>query len=181
MFDIHRLCSGSGFLRQWRNGVNGARNHRAPDFATKCLFLLSGSRARIQAGSANSSKKANNMRMCPDVITTVDLPSGAVQVDGHGYLTDPDKWTVDFAEYIAEKEGITLTPQHFEVIDYVRNSEADHGVMPDVRHVLKYLAKRDGLSKSGSKAAMYALFPYGYVKQTIKIAGMKQPRAWSTG
>jgi tRNA 2-thiouridine synthesizing protein E len=28
---------------------------------------------------------------------------------------------------------------------------------------------------------MFELFPYGYVKQACKIAGMKKPRAWSTG
>lgn len=28
---------------------------------------------------------------------------------------------------------------------------------------------------------MYELFSYGYVRQACKIAGMRQPRAWSTG
>jgi len=28
---------------------------------------------------------------------------------------------------------------------------------------------------------VFELFPYGYVKQACKIAGMKKPRAWSTG
>ncbi len=121
------------------------------------------------------------MRMCPDVISTVELPSGSVNTDGHGYITDQHKWTKDFAEYTAAKEGITLTPAHYEVIDYIRESEEDHGVMPDVRHVLKWISKRDGVNKSGAKEVLYGLFPYGYVKQTIKIAGMKQPRAWSTG
>jgi tRNA 2-thiouridine synthesizing protein E len=29
--------------------------------------------------------------------------------------------------------------------------------------------------------ALFVLFPYGYVKQACKIAGMRRPRAWSTG
>jgi len=28
---------------------------------------------------------------------------------------------------------------------------------------------------------LFVLFPYGYVKQACKIAGMRRPRAWSTG
>jgi len=28
---------------------------------------------------------------------------------------------------------------------------------------------------------LFELFPYGYVKQACKIAGMRRPRAWSTG
>ncbi len=121
------------------------------------------------------------MRMCPDVITTIDLPSGKVNIDAHGYITDQHKWTKDFAQFVAASEDITLTPDHFDVIDYIRNSEKEHGVMPDVRHVLKWISKRDGVNKSGAKSVLYGLFPYGYVKQAIKIAGMKQPRAWSTG
>jgi tRNA 2-thiouridine synthesizing protein E len=28
---------------------------------------------------------------------------------------------------------------------------------------------------------LFDLFPYGYVGQACKIAGMKRPRGWSTG
>ena len=35
--------------------------------------------------------------------------------------------------------------------------------------------------KRTHQARLVELFPYGYVKQTCKIAGMKRPRAWSTG
>ena len=28
---------------------------------------------------------------------------------------------------------------------------------------------------------VFELFPYGYVKQACKIAGMRKPRSWSTG
>lgn len=121
------------------------------------------------------------MRTLPDKIHQLTLPSGTVSVDGHGYLTDPDMWTRDFADHIARKENITLTPLHHEVISFMRTYLEDHGIMADARFVLKFLAKRGGLDKAGSKAAMYALFPYGYVNQACKMAGMKQPRAWSTG
>lgn len=122
------------------------------------------------------------MRTLPDKITRLTLPSGAsVEVDDNGYLTNPEQWTPEFSRYVAAKENIELTPLHHEVINFIRRSEADHGVMPDVRFALKLLAKKDQLDKAGSKAAMYALFPYGYVGQACKIAGMRQPRAWSTG
>lgn len=122
------------------------------------------------------------MRTLPDKIIEIVLPSGAkVEVDGNGYLTNPDQWTPEFTEYMADKESISLTPEHHEVLDFIRESEADHGVMPDVRHVLKLLASKDNLDKSGSKDALFELFPYGYVGQACKMAGMRQPRAWSTG
>ena len=121
------------------------------------------------------------MRALPDKITTIHLPSGPVNVDGHGYLTDPGDWSTEFANHIAAEEGIHLTPLHSEVFRFMRQYLDDHGIAADARFVLKFLAVRDGLTKSGAKQKMYQLFPYGYVKQACRIAGMKQPRAWSTG
>ena len=122
------------------------------------------------------------MRTLPDKIVEICLPSGdVVEVDGNGYLTNPDQWTPEFTQFVAEEENIQLTPLHHEVLNFIRASEADHGVMPDVRFVLKLLAAKDGLSKSESKDVLFELFPYGYVGQACKMAGMRQPRAWSTG
>lgn len=121
------------------------------------------------------------MRTLPDKISTLNLASGTVTVDERGYLTDPDLWSSEFAEYTAKQEGITLTPRHHDVIKFIRDYAENHGLMPDARFALKFLAEPDNLSKSESKQVMYTLFPYGYVKQACKIAGMKQPRAWSTG
>lgn len=121
------------------------------------------------------------MRTRPDILTRIRLPDGPVTVDEHGYLADPGLWTPAFAEYTAAREGITLTDRHYEVIRFVRDWQEEHGIMPDVRFVLKFLGDPEGLNKSQSKDVLFALFPQGYVKQTCKIAGMKQPRAWSTG
>ena len=121
------------------------------------------------------------MRAIPDVITHIDLPLGPVAVDGHSYLTNPANWTPDFATHMATQECLSPTPLHHEVIGFMREYYNQHGISADARFVLKYLAQRDGLTKSASKQALFSLFPYGYVKQACKIAGMKQPRAWSTG
>jgi len=121
------------------------------------------------------------MRTRPDVITTIELPSGPVQVDEYGYLLDPAEWTQEFAEHVARAEGVTLTPLHHEVIEFMRNWQEEHGIAADARFVLKYLQQREGLDKHGARELLFRLFPYGYVKQACKIAGMKQPRARSTG
>lgn len=121
------------------------------------------------------------MRSLPDKITIIDLPQGQVSVDEHGYLTDPAEWSTEFADHVAAEENLQLTPLHHEIIDFMRTFHEEHSVAADARFVLKYLAARDGLTKAGAKQALFALFPYGYVKQACKLAGMKQPRAWSTG
>lgn len=121
------------------------------------------------------------MRTRPDILRVIDLPSGKVTVDEYGYLSDPDAWTPDFAAHTASAEGVTLTPLHHEIIAFMRGWLDEHGIAADARFVLKHLARRDGLTKAQAKQKMYDLFPYGYVRQACKIAGMKQPRAWSTG
>ena len=52
---------------------------------------------------------------------------------------------------------------------------------PDVRHVVSYLAKQWNTDKKSAKEHLFKLFPYGYVQQACKVAGMQKPRAWSTG
>ncbi|MBL4807261.1 MAG: TusE/DsrC/DsvC family sulfur relay protein [Rhodobacteraceae bacterium] len=121
------------------------------------------------------------MRFRPDILTTLTLPAGPVELDEAGFLVNPDLWTKDFAEHIAQGENITLTSQHWEIIAFMRDSLAEHGVAIDVRHVLKLLQNQQNISKSAAKQQLFNLFPYGYVKQACKISGMKQPRAWSTG
>ena len=121
------------------------------------------------------------MRTLPDKISELALPSGIVNVDEAGYITNPDLWTRAFAEYLAERDGLALTSDHWEIIDFVRESYAEHRVAVDVRHVLKLAQNGLGMSKHDAKVRMLELFPFGYVRQAVKMAGMKQPRAWSTG
>ena len=121
------------------------------------------------------------MRTRPDVISTVDLPSGKVAVDEAGYLVDPDSWSREFAVAAGELEGVELTELHWRVIGFMRDYLVEHGIAADARFVLKFLGEQLGLDKEGAKHQLFELFPYGYVKQACKIAGMRQPRAWSTG
>lgn len=97
--------------------------------------------------------------------------------DGEGYLVEPAEWTERFAECAAHEEGITLTQDHWRVLKFMREWLDEHGVAPDARHVMKLLNP----DRDESRARLFELFPYGYVKQACKIAGMKRPRAWSTG
>lgn len=121
------------------------------------------------------------MRTRADILTQIPLPGGTVTVDEYGYLTDPEAWTPDFAAHVGTREGIALGPEHWAVIDFMRAWHDEHGIAADARFVLKFLADRHDLDKHDAKARLFDLFPYGYVKQACKIAGMRQPRAWSTG
>lgn len=97
--------------------------------------------------------------------------------DDQGYLFDPADWTEDLARDLARQENIELTERHWEAIRYMRDFFAEHQVIPDVRFVMRHLGARYG----GSRNLVFELFPFGYVKQACRIAGMRKPRSWSTG
>lgn len=101
-------------------------------------------------------------------------------VDEEGYLVDPADWSEKVAEALATREGIVLTDAHWAVIRFMRQYYDEHQIAPDARHVMKHLAAYRGGDGQG-RNDLFRLFPYGYVKQACRIAGMRRPRAWSTG
>lgn len=101
--------------------------------------------------------------------------------DNEGYIVDPDDWNEDLARELAAEEGLELTEAYWPVLQFMRAYWQEHKVAPDVRHVIKQMADTQGYDKKAAKQALFELFPYGYVKQACKIAGMQRPRVWSTG
>jgi TusE/DsrC/DsvC family sulfur relay protein len=104
----------------------------------------------------------------------------AIHTDEEGYLIDPGTWSERIAERLASNEGLVLGPEHWKIVQYMRRHYDEHQTAPDARHVTRFVAETLEYGKrAGSR--LFELFPYGYVKQACKIAGMKRPRAWSTG
>jgi len=101
--------------------------------------------------------------------------------DAEGYLFQPEDWDEAFTHIIAREEGIELNDTYWQAIKFIRDSFHEHDVAPDVRHLVSHMAAEHQCSKKEAKKLVFDLFPYGYVKQACKIAGMKKPRAWSTG
>jgi sulfur relay protein, TusE/DsrC/DsvC family len=111
-------------------------------------------------------------------LTTPDTDIDMPEQDAEGYLVEPADWNEDIAMALARGENIELGEDHWDVIRFMRNYYEEHQVAADARFVIKHLAIRVG---AGAQKMLFGLFPYGYVKQACKIAGMKRPRAWSTG
>ncbi len=98
--------------------------------------------------------------------------------DAEGYLIEPGDWNEAVAEVLAQDENIQLNDDHWDVLCFMREFYEEHQVAADARFVIKHLAERMGRE---AQKQLFMLFPYGYVKQACKIAGMRRPRAWSTG
>ena len=110
----------------------------------------------------------------------LEVGGAKLTVDFEGYLVDPAQWNEQVAEELARQEHVVLTDEHWAVIRFIREYYEQRHIAPDVRHVMKHLAALKEPGKAG-RNDLFVLFPYGYVKQACKIAGMRKPRAWSTG
>jgi len=104
----------------------------------------------------------------------IDLP----ERDTEGYLIEPGDWNEEIAQALAQDEDIQLNDDHWDAIRFMREFYEERQVAADARFVIRHLARRMG---KDAQKRLFELFPYGYVKQACKIAGMRRPRAWSTG
>ena len=108
----------------------------------------------------------------------MDASIGMPARDADGYLIEPAEWNEGVAEKLARELDIELDDDHWDVIRYMRGLYDDRQVAPDARHIIKHLDQR---YPGEGRKRLFELFPYGYPGQACKVAGMKRPRAWSTG
>ena len=103
-----------------------------------------------------------------------ELDSLMPERDNEGYLLDPGAWNRALAPLLAAEDGLTLSPAHWQVIDFIRAWYGDTESVPEARRVIQHLAATDG-DKRAAKQALYGLFPHGYGQQACRIAGMRKP------
>ncbi len=94
--------------------------------------------------------------------------------DEEGYLTDIAQWNKDFADIIAKAENIDMSPEHWEVVNFLRDYYEEYQIAPAIRILVKEMKKKFG-SEKGDQKYLYELFPYGPAKQACKIAGLPKP------
>ncbi|MBT3303162.1 MAG: TusE/DsrC/DsvC family sulfur relay protein [Bacteroidetes bacterium] len=99
-------------------------------------------------------------------MATKTIAGVAVEVTEEGYLVNPSEWTKEIAAEIAKEEEIELTDKHFEVINFIRDRNAQ-GITLTIRAV--------GKSGIVDIKGLYELFPGGPLKKSSRIAGIPKP------
>ncbi len=97
-----------------------------------------------------------------------------IATDKEGYLLDSHLWNEDVACAIAEKENLTLTELHWEVIFFVREFYQEYKTSPAIRMLVKAMAQKFGPEKGNSRY-LQRLFPEGVAKLATKLAGLPKP------
>ena len=96
------------------------------------------------------------------------------ETDEEGYLVNLADWNEDVGGYLAQTENVTMTEQHWEVVNFLREYYNEFQIAPAVRVLTKAIGKKLGPDK-GNSQYLYELFPYGPAKQACKIAGLPKP------
>lgn len=90
------------------------------------------------------------------------------------HLNEMGEWNEDMGRRQAEKEGLSLTDEHWAVVHYLREHYARHGRAENGRELGDTLEKH--FEDRGGRKWLYSLFPKGPVSQGSRIGGLPLPR-----
>jgi tRNA 2-thiouridine synthesizing protein E len=94
--------------------------------------------------------------------------------DKEGFLRNLSDWNPEVARQIATAEGLSLTPEHWEIIQLLRDYYREFDASPAMRPLVKYCALKLGADK-GRSIYLMSLFPGSPAKLGSKIAGLPKP------
>lgn len=106
---------------------------------------------------------------------TIEVDGETLELTPSGNLVALHRWNERVAEALAAKEGIKLTDDHWEVVDYLRRFYFEYGISPMVRILMRHMAEEVG-PEHASEEHLYRLFPKGPSRQGSRIAGLPEPQ-----
>jgi len=97
-----------------------------------------------------------------------------VEISPTGFLENQEDWNEDIAVALAEKEGLSLTERHWDVINYLRQEYFENaGNQPNNRVMAKAMAVKWPGEKVNA-STLFELFPGTPSKQAGIIAGLPE-------
>ncbi|NNG11757.1 MAG: TusE/DsrC/DsvC family sulfur relay protein [Halobacteria archaeon] len=106
---------------------------------------------------------------------SLELDGKRIDLTETGFLSNLDDWNERIAEVIAADEGVELTPEHWDVINYLRDEYINNNAnQPNNRTMLKDMGDKWG--KKVTSKMMYDLFPGNPSKQAGRIGGLPESR-----
>ncbi len=101
-------------------------------------------------------------------MATMEFEGRAFEVDGDGFLTNPDLWNEEVASLFARYDGILeLTDKHWAIIHIIRKNFIEKGNAPMIRVICQETGLR--------LREIYELFPLGPARGACRVAGLPKP------
>ena len=102
--------------------------------------------------------------------TIIKVGDTVFPLDFRGHLKTYSLWTPQLMEWFAQQEGVELSREHREIIQFIRDIFEKRSVHPVVRIVTAHMTEVLGAEK-GTIKYFHTLFPKG-IHQAYKIAGL---------
>lgn len=101
-------------------------------------------------------------------MATIEIEGKSFEVDGDGFLADPNIWNEDVAKLIAQYDGIEeMGEQHWAIIKIIRRNYEEKGMAPMIRTICQETGLR--------LREIYNLFPLGPARGACRVAGLPKP------
>jgi len=101
-------------------------------------------------------------------MATLEIEGKTFEVDGDGFLANPDIWNEDVARLIAKYDGIEdMGDQHWAIIHIIRKNYEEKGMAPMIRTICQETGLR--------LREIYTLFPLGPARGACRVAGLPKP------
>lgn len=114
------------------------------------------------------------------LVSTLKVGKEEYQLDFDGHLEDPNEWTREAAESFATEDGITLTDEHWRIINFLRDYYKENEVPPSLeKFFLKEFKNIPGIPEAESASSkkfhksFCGLFPM--YESAAKYAGLPKP------
>ena len=80
--------------------------------------------------------------MEPSSTRYIEFQGKTTEVDEGGFLKSDKDWSEELANYLSKEDGIELSKDHWEIINFVRWYHTTYQNSPHPRFIIKKLNKR---------------------------------------
>ncbi len=106
---------------------------------------------------------------------SIEFQGQTYATDVQGFLKQRLVWSPELAVHMAKLDGVDLTHEHWEIINYFRDYYDDYNIPPPMRMVIRVFKKAFGEDNANSRYLLQ-LFPEGATKAASKFAGLPKPK-----
>lgn len=98
----------------------------------------------------------------------MEIEGRVFEVDGDGFLSNPELWNDEVAQLFARYDGIELmNERHWAIVRIIRRNYEEKGMAPMIRTICQ---------ETGIKLReIYELFPFGPARGACRVAGLPKP------
>ena len=100
-------------------------------------------------------------------MATIELDGRVFEVDGDGFLAQPEVWNDEVANLIAKHDGIEMNEKHWAIVNVIRKNWEEKGMAPMIRVICQETGVR--------LREIYELFPLGPARGACRVAGLPKP------